>query len=681
MAIYSLDVNTVARANGRSAVHAAAYIRRDARVDQRTGLGRDYSRSAYEVLAAGVVGPVDWQAAERAERRRDAVVARTIILALPHELPVPELARLVDGYCRWLREEHRVALEWAVHEAPTKNGGDPRNRHGHVELTSRRVDAAGTFGEKTRELDDRARGSQCIRRWRQAWEEAVNLALAEHGSAARVDCRSLTARGILRPPHRHLGPEGTQRQRRGYSTAATRHNQGVTEWVRLEAGDQRRDARGAARPDRGVGGRAAACHAGDPRPDQRRQERAGESTPSAQIGASSLQAAATREADRELRPRAKREIDLAAFLGACGWRSVPGKDTPTSRCLVGPDGSRVIISRAREDEHWQWFDARTGVGGSIVDACTKLLGLRWGEMMGVLRRSLAHPPASLPVVRGVANSSNSHGRHAAAPANIAGTTPECERSHSVAVVPPASPTLQPLGTRGRAYLTERRHLDARTVSTFASTLRENTRGSVRALHSRQYDDGEERGENWKSFVGSQADGEGRGRGLWVAFPARHCSRLLVAESFVSALSAWELLPEDQRRITAVASTAGTISVAGAARLERVLTWLRNEQVQRGGKQTVWLLDASDQGEASTEARTTFLNAMAEQAGVGYWRYQPPGESQDWNDALAAAKEQPPYQDTLSKPAPQQEPAYTPSYLQAEETLGEATTKRNKGLGR
>ncbi len=723
MAIYSLAVSTVARADGQSAVLSAAYIRRDARTDQRTGESRDYSRDASDVLAAGIVGLVDWQAAERAERRKDAVVARTIIVALPCELSTEVLARIMAEYCTWLRDEHGVAAEWAVHRAPTESGGDERNLHGHILLSSQRVADDGTVGEKTRELDDRARGSGHITRWRQQWQDQVNLALVEQGCSERIDCRSLADRGIERPPTEHLGPQQTMRERRGYSTAASRHNDLVAEWQRAyaeaeqaqeeyerterlhyedlrartdraiaasqrDAADCQRAVAGAiglalgavclarraarqrcagvlwrgqapamaqrAQHPRGVAGRRDDAIASRRHPDANRSLRGAggraedQRVPAARAGAANpgrrgrdaqpvAPTAGVERAqggqgervsrDRELLRRAKREIDLAGFLGAHGWLSVPGKDSRTSRCLAGPDGSRVIISQA-QDGHWQWFDAQAGRGGSIIDACSLLLGRTWAQTMAELRSSLGSPPPPLPVAG------------AGSPARTS-----VPRLPTVRV----QPDLRPLGGHGRDYLVKRRHLAPATIDAFAHALRENVHGSVRVLHN-EHGDGEERSQNWKAFVGSQADGEGRGRSLWIAFPAPLCSRLVVAESFISGLSAWELLPANQRMITGIASTGGAISAAGIKQLEQLLVRMREQHVQVRTGRKVWLLDGSDQGEARTVQRTTFLKAMADSVGVSYWRYAP-RQAHDWNDALAQAKGQPAYRDAHNTSRP------------------------------
>ncbi|WP_407238188.1 MobA/MobL family protein, partial [Escherichia coli] len=86
MAIYHCTVKAVSRSTGRSAPGAAAYRAGDVLTDNRTGEVFDYTRKA-GVLSADIVLPEGapdwardrnqlWNAAEAAERRKDACVAR-----------------------------------------------------------------------------------------------------------------------------------------------------------------------------------------------------------------------------------------------------------------------------------------------------------------------------------------------------------------------------------------------------------------------------------------------------------------------------------------------------------------------------------------------------------------------------------------------------------------------------
>ena len=231
MAIFHFDLKAVSRKEINSSVDKWAYATGTCQVDERTGRVYDHSGKAQEILYRGQAGLVDWQAAERAERRWDAKVARTLIVALPHELSLRAQINLVAAEANWLRESRGVAVTWAVHEAP----GDPRNRHGHLVMTTRRVDENGKHGKKTRELDVAKTSEGIVTRWRHRWQFLVNSSLASAGSDARIDHRSVQARGLTRPARVHLGPEQAEQERQGYRTAASRHNAKVDEIERINA--------------------------------------------------------------------------------------------------------------------------------------------------------------------------------------------------------------------------------------------------------------------------------------------------------------------------------------------------------------------------------------------------------------------------------------------------------------
>ena len=110
--------------------------------------------------------------------------------------------------------------------------------------------------------------------------------------------------------------------------------------------------------------------------------------------------------------------------------------------------------------------------------------------------------------------------------------------------------------------------------------------------------------------------------------------IVVAESGISALSAWELLPAAYQAGTGIVSTAGGISHAGREKLEAVLL----KMVAHHGAGVPILVDATDVGEKSTEARTAWLTALAERLGVQYQRAVPQTEGlTDWNEELQAGK--------------------------------------------
>lgn len=219
MAIFHLSARApITRASGRSATAAAAYRAGALISDQRTGLVFDYRRR-HGVLDARIHLPGGlfahdreqfWNGVEVHHRRRDAVLAREVVLALPNELDIDERAELAFGFAREIADEFGVGVDCALH-APSRDGDD-RNFHAHLLLTACTVDAGGVLGKKAERLDPiackRSGVADSVSWLRPRWEHAVNAALTRKGSAERVDHRSFKARGIERLPTMHVGKKG-----------------------------------------------------------------------------------------------------------------------------------------------------------------------------------------------------------------------------------------------------------------------------------------------------------------------------------------------------------------------------------------------------------------------------------------------------------------------------------------
>lgn len=269
MASYHLAVKAISRAAGRSATGAAAYRAGVEITDQRTGLVHDYTRkSGVEhcelVLPDGAPEWAQdrealWNAAEDAERRKDAKVAREYEVALPAELSADERRELALGFAREISDRYGVAVDVAIH-APGREG-DNRNHHAHILSTTRRLGPEG-FGEKTRELDVKATAGVEVEQLRERWAARQNRALELAQVAERVDHRSFARQGIEQEPTVHMGPavagmerkaeRAASRVGRDYApvTEVARHNAAVlekrglrlyiergTEWLR-EVGQQ-----------------------------------------------------------------------------------------------------------------------------------------------------------------------------------------------------------------------------------------------------------------------------------------------------------------------------------------------------------------------------------------------------------------------------------------------------------
>jgi ATP-dependent exoDNAse (exonuclease V) alpha subunit len=246
MAIYHYSVKAINRSTGRSSVAAAAYRSGEKLLDERTGEIFDYARRDGVVhsevfLPDGETMPREalWNLAEASEKRKDAKVAREIVVALPHELSSLDHLTLVREYAKGLSRRTGWAVDVAVH-APGSDG-DQRNAHAHLLCTTRVVerDAEGQvrLGAKTREWDVVSTGKELVLFERQEWERQVNKMLEIAHSKERVDSRSFEAQGKGElMPQVHLGVSASQMERKGIETErgnrnreAVEHNQNVVD--------------------------------------------------------------------------------------------------------------------------------------------------------------------------------------------------------------------------------------------------------------------------------------------------------------------------------------------------------------------------------------------------------------------------------------------------------------------
>jgi hypothetical protein len=208
-------------------VASAAYISREKYWDQRNHETHDYSSireaSDYDVrhngrlapLHVGLYAPANapdwchgaenierfWNAAEQAERRRDAQIGEKIIIALPAELSLEQNKWLVQDHVRDFTREGRVA-QVAIHSGEQ----DPRNIHAHLLVSTRGVNEHGFNPTKAREQQERY----------------LNRAdLCERAPGALGKRRQPPPRGPRRSPE----PRGTRcRPRAGAAHGADRRN-------------------------------------------------------------------------------------------------------------------------------------------------------------------------------------------------------------------------------------------------------------------------------------------------------------------------------------------------------------------------------------------------------------------------------------------------------------------------
>ena len=231
MAIQFARARYISRASGGSAVRSAAYNERAAITSDRTGevfyfKHRDAPEHHEVLLPEGagekfVDSAVLWNAAEAAERRKDAQVAREIVLALPANTELTDEDRI--DLARSFAEQHFVAkglaVQFDVHRPHEGEAECERaNWHAHLLITTRRLEGEGFAAKKARDLDPEVRraGGRAVvadgEAWGELWRDHQNRFFIHHGIDARVD-------PIASHAGEHIGPV---RMRRADSAAGER---------------------------------------------------------------------------------------------------------------------------------------------------------------------------------------------------------------------------------------------------------------------------------------------------------------------------------------------------------------------------------------------------------------------------------------------------------------------------
>jgi Ti-type conjugative transfer relaxase TraA len=227
----------VSRGAGQSAVAAAAYRSGEKLYDERAQEVHDYTRR-YGVLTHGITMPERggaasadgawsreqlWNAAEVAEKRKDARVARKLELALPAEMTPAQREELVRTWAGEIANRYGVAVDWAIH-LPDKEG-DQRNHHAHLMMTVREIGPEGFQGKAALELsntDQKKRGlavgDDAIYALREALAERLNQVAQRHGLDLYADPRSYAERGIELTPTKHIGVHAVAMDRKGLET-------------------------------------------------------------------------------------------------------------------------------------------------------------------------------------------------------------------------------------------------------------------------------------------------------------------------------------------------------------------------------------------------------------------------------------------------------------------------------
>ena len=222
---------------------ASAYRSGGKLKDERTGLTHDFTKKegvAHSEIISNLGVPIDrsdlWNMAEQAENRKDARTAREWVIALPDELDANDRKELARDFARNLVNKYGVVADLAIHE-PSK-GGDDRNHHAHIMLTTRKAVLHGNDIKLTDKADielSNAKRSKLglgttqedIKAVRQMWAEVANNALERAGQRQKIDHRSYADQNSQLQPTIHEGNAVTQLRRQGIETEISRYNDRV----------------------------------------------------------------------------------------------------------------------------------------------------------------------------------------------------------------------------------------------------------------------------------------------------------------------------------------------------------------------------------------------------------------------------------------------------------------------
>jgi len=222
MALFSYHADFVSRGKGQSATASAAYKNGLALEDPNDGLTKDYTRKE-GVLYSGMIVPKNaptWakavpefirrlEAAEdKSTRKAEAVMFRSIRVALPYELvdvgedgkkDITKCRYLVEDICRETWGRQGYAVNYAIHDAD--KDGDPRNVHAHLIVPLRKIEG-GAFAAVKLRMGEKELVAQTMHE-REKVANLTNHALQRWGFAERVSHLSNEARGLEAPQRKY----------------------------------------------------------------------------------------------------------------------------------------------------------------------------------------------------------------------------------------------------------------------------------------------------------------------------------------------------------------------------------------------------------------------------------------------------------------------------------------------
>ena len=232
MAQYGLNISTLSRLKGGSAIQTLAYFTRNKLYDEYNGRIYDYTRTTdflFCEVSLPENAPSEFADAmllcnemEKTEKRYDARLGRTSWLSLPNELSLDEWIGIVREFVDEAFISLGMCAIWAIHDS--KNPDDPskNNPNAHILLTDRPVNREGFCAKKDRTWNNKKH----VRIWRKMWADVQNRMLEQKG-LDKVDHESLEVQGINREPTIPLGRIAYEMENRNLQTERGNRNREI----------------------------------------------------------------------------------------------------------------------------------------------------------------------------------------------------------------------------------------------------------------------------------------------------------------------------------------------------------------------------------------------------------------------------------------------------------------------
>ena len=242
-----MEINIVKRAEGQSAVNAAAYQTGEKLYSERDRRYM-YNGTKEELIMKEILLPPHappefadrktlWNSVEAAEKNWNSQLARRMKITLPKELSMEDNIALAKEYCQKEFVSKGMIADLAIHDPDPPN----HNPHFHVLLTIRPLDENGKWAPKAHKeylLDqdgNRIRGPdgkfktrkvttvdwndrRKAEIWRHDWEILQNEYLERAGRQERVSMKSYERQGIDKIPTVHMGPAVAALEKKGIRT-------------------------------------------------------------------------------------------------------------------------------------------------------------------------------------------------------------------------------------------------------------------------------------------------------------------------------------------------------------------------------------------------------------------------------------------------------------------------------